>query len=241
MAVVNPLVVALQNQMLGGIAPSLPFSVDRQIERYMDAAGVERDETGVAFVALSHALSTLLPDCVSDMSPQVWQFEFVPQAAAQAAAAPAARAGASAGAAADQYALSVAGIGNMPVAANDIKIFLRSVLASLDRNVMWLVTLAACHQVSSLNAKNVAREDIIGNNVYNVVMNSRHSYWSREHNELIPIRLRGVAAVWAKVYGRDYGEWKQGEAGLNSLAPNEVLMWRSIFTKMKSSQSTRIM
>lgn len=153
MAVVNPLVVALQNQMLGGIAPSLPFSVDRQIERCMDAAGVERDDTGVAFVALSHALSTLLPDCVSDMSPQVWQFEFVPQAAAQAAAAPAARAGAAAGAAADQYALSVAGIGNMPVAANDIKIFLRSVLASLDRNVMWLVTLAACHQVSSLNAR----------------------------------------------------------------------------------------
>lgn len=74
---------------------------------------------------------------------------------------------------------------------------------------------------------------IIGAELIKVVDESLTNYWDPQFNEKIPVKLRAVAAVYAQVQGKDYGNWKQGEKALSETPPNFISTWRSLFRRLK--------
>ena len=59
------------------------------------------------------------------------------------------------------------------------------------------------------------------------------NYWDPQFNEKIPVKLRAMAAVYAQVQGKNYGNWKQGENALSKTAEHVISTWRSVFRKLK--------
>ncbi|KAI9562404.1 hypothetical protein GHT06_013374 [Daphnia sinensis] len=84
------------------------------------------------------------------------------------------------------------------------------------------------------NSLSTYRKTIIGDVTWNLVETSAREYWSRAANEAIPVRLKGVAAVWAQVNNLDFGDWKQGKAALAQLLPNEVVFWKAVFSRINA-------
>lgn len=84
------------------------------------------------------------------------------------------------------------------------------------------------------------RNDIFTDETWNLVQTSVREYWSKAANEAIPMRLKGIAAIWAQVNNFDFGNWKQGKVGITKLRPGEAYLWRCVFSDIKSSAAGNV-
>ena len=126
----------LKKGAMMGIPPSLALPVDRQLDRYIEDAGlVLGSSSAVAFVALSHALTIFYPKEIAYNSSSVWQLNVSTSR--------------------QEVLLTDAGVNGMEPEFSFEKAFLRRVLVAINESPRWLLQLIACQQVSRLNNQKI--------------------------------------------------------------------------------------
>jgi hypothetical protein len=115
------------------------------------------------------------------------------------------------------------------VANDEIRAAFLSDSSFVKHHTTFSATAGLCRQFIDGLGGSHAKELQINEQMIEAVDRSLANYWDPVLNREIPVQLVAMAAVYAQVCGRDYGNWIQGKRALSRTDPMFVDTWKNLF------------